>query len=221
MYFWLTLWATSRGLLLVLNRWGGCDPPAPPMLYNLCSFAVTEPGPTSVRSSLTADRSVVRIWARMDSFYFFFLFGGSTAVHRPFARAHDKITTILNGDMKSYPHNFPWYIFFFFPLPSLFLLFPLPSAFGCLSFNKHLLYSGDISRRLLQSELQGSRTTRLSRSRHCQNVWERKKKKGNTRRRLFLKAADKIIMNIWELPPLLSPAWSWSTHSFIHFFCQI
>lgn len=220
MYFWLTLQATSRGLLLVLNPRGDVTPPLHPCYITFAPSPWPNPGPTSVRSLLTADRSVVRIWARMDSFYFLFLFGGSTAVHRPFARAHDKITTILNGDMKSYPHNFPWYIFFF-PLPSLsfFFLFPLPSAFGCLSFNKHLLYSGDILRRLLQSELQGSRTTRLSRSRHCQNVREREKRKAIPED-AFWKLLTRSLW-IFEEPHPPHPRLILVNSFFYSFFCQI
>lgn len=51
---------------------------------------------------------------------------------------------------------------------------------------------------LLASELPGSKkTTQLSRSHVCQNMTNMK---GNTKRRLFI--TDKIIMNIWEIPPL-------------------
>lgn len=77
MYFWLTLRATSRELMLFFffkkkkkrktekgSRW--VWPP-----WNICSlssrpFTMTEPRPASVRSSLIADEVKGHKWARMD-----------------------------------------------------------------------------------------------------------------------------------------------------------
>lgn len=109
MYRWLTLPATSRGPLWVLN-WGvaACVTPLKHMLLVLSPSTMTETRTVSVRSSLMADEVKGHVWARMDF----------PQLYTGVCTSTWQITTpILNEDMKSYYSHIIVFSFIFFPSP--------------------------------------------------------------------------------------------------------
>lgn len=208
MYFWLTLRATSRGLLLVFkNRRGHrlCDPP-----WNICSLSsrpstMTEPGPCEREVIANGGRGQGSHMSRN---------GFSTAVHRSFfARAHDNITTISKNKIWSHIIIFSvvFYFILFPPPPPKTSFSQLLLAFGCLSFNKHLLYSRNILRRPSDQSCQG---LSCHFSHVCQNVTKMKYERQYQKTKPFDSWRDH---HEYICGGEISPAESWSTYFFVRF----